>query len=144
MSLVNGITVDGNLVQNTLGSIGGLFKDIRTAITGKIDPEKEAAIVIKMQEMDNQLLLAQAEINKAEASNPNVFVSGWRPFIGWVCGIGLVYEFFIHPLWVWISINFKLLPPPNIDTALLSTILIALLGMGILRTTEKIKGVARS
>lgn len=144
MALINGITVDGSLIQNTLGGIGGLFKDIRSAITGKIDPEKEAAIAIKIQEIDNQLLSAQTEINKIEAQHPNIFVSGWRPCVGWLCCVGLAYEFFLHPILEWISINFHCLAPPPLDTSLLSTLVISMLGMGIMRTAEKIKGVARN
>ena len=68
MSLINGINVDGTLIQGTLSGIGSLFKDIRTAITGKLDPVKEAEVALKLEEMNQQLIIAQTEINKIEAS----------------------------------------------------------------------------
>lgn len=79
----------------------------------------------------------QADINAAEAANPNVFVSGWRPAIGWIGAGGLAYHFIVRPLLVgmgWTSL-------PGLDNMLFELIF-ALLGMGGLRTYEKIKGVA--
>ena len=83
---------------------------------------------------------AQLEVNKAEASNEHIFISGWRPFIGWVCGIALTYHFIMQPLVVFIYASFghdiKL---PQFDMSTLNTILMGMLGMGGLRTLEKIK-----
>lgn len=89
-----------------------------------------------------QNVVAQLEINKAEASNPSLFVSGWRPFVGWVCGLGLVYSFIAQPLLSWGSINFHFNVPPSLDLGTLLTILGGLLGLGGLRTVEKINNVA--
>lgn len=90
-------------------------------------------------------LAGQRDINKIEASNANVFVSGWRPFIGWVCGIGLGYAVIIEPILrfasqVWFSYAGVF---PSIDTDLTLQILLGMLGLGGLRTWEKQKGVAR-
>jgi len=73
---------------------------------------------------------AQIELNKVEASHENVFVAGWRPFIGWACGIALVYHFLIN------GSNFA---TPEFDFSQLSTIVMAMLGMSGLRTYEKTK-----
>lgn len=144
MALINGITLDGNIVSNTLDGIGGLFRNIRTAITGKLDPEKEAAIELQMRQMEAKASEAQTEINKIEASHPNIFVSGWRPCVGWLCCLGLAYTVFIAPILSWISLNFKLIPPPVINSGELVSLLLSLLGMGIMRTAEKFKGIARN
>ena len=102
----------------------------------KSQQEKEelAAAVVIVQ--------GQLDINKAEATNPNLFVSGWRPFVGWVCGVGLVYSFVGQPLIEWGSVNFHFLAPPKLDMGDLITILLGMLGLGGLRTYEKKIGVA--
>lgn len=83
---------------------------------------------------------AQIELNKVEAAHENVFVSGWRPFIGWACGVALVYHFLIEPIIQYILIiigsDFK---TPEFDFSQLSTIVMAMLGMSGLRTYEKTK-----
>ena len=83
-------------------------------------------------------------MNAVEAANTNVFVSGWRPFIGWICGIALAYQYVAAPIVMWIALTFgiKLAAPPRIDDTLWQLVF-AMLGMGGLRTFEKIKGVAR-
>lgn len=90
-----------------------------------------------------QQIAGQLEINKAEATNPSVFVSGWRPFVGWVCGFGLVYSFIGQPILAWASVNFNFTIPPTLDLGTLLTILGGMLGLGGLRTVEKVNGVAR-
>jgi len=85
----------------------------------------------------------QTDVNVVEAANPNLFVSGWRPFIGWVCGIALAYQYVASPLLMWIasSLHIALAAPPKLDGTLWELVF-ALLGMGGLRTFEKVKGVA--
>ena len=86
---------------------------------------------------ETTLAKAQADINQAEASNPATFVSGWRPFIGWVCGSGLAYQFIVYPILIaWAP---KIV---QLDMGTLLTLLAGMLGLGALRTTEKLKGVA--
>ena len=83
---------------------------------------------------------AQIELNKVEAAHENVFVSGWRPFIGWACGIALVYHFLIEPIIQYILIiNGSDFATPEFDFSQLSTIVMAMLGMRGLRTFEKVK-----
>jgi hypothetical protein len=86
----------------------------------------------------------QAEINKVEAANPNIFVSGWRPFIGWVGAIGLAYSFLIYPVLSWFLIVFGVtnsLPKPDNDT--LMALVYAMLGIGAMRSFDKWKGTSR-
>jgi hypothetical protein len=86
----------------------------------------------------------QAEINKIEAANSNVFVSGWRPFIGWCCGLGIFWAFVGQPIAIWTISTFKLVATvPQIETGYLLELVLAMLGIGGLRTFEKLKGVTK-
>ncbi len=92
-----------------------------------------------------QYTLGQIDINKIEAGNNSAFVSGWRPAVGWVCVSGFGFEFVLRP----IANGFLVasgLPPvfPGIETEALSSLLWGLLGLGTLRTVEKVKSVART
>lgn len=87
-------------------------------------------------------IAGQLKINEVEAANPSVFVSGWRPFIGWVCGSGLVYAFIGQPLLSWASGIYSFAIPPTLDVGTLLTVLGGLLGLGSMRTIEKLNGVA--
>jgi hypothetical protein len=83
---------------------------------------------------------AQLEVNKVEAKHNNIFVSGWRPFIGWCCGLSLAYHFILEPIIQYILIvNGIQFDTPEFDFSQLSTIVMAMLGMSGLRTYEKIK-----
>lgn len=95
------------------------------------------------KELDASLQLAtgQMEVNKVEAASESLFKSGWRPFIGWICGTGLGYQFLLRPFLVWYSINHGWLAPPDLDMGTLLTLLGGLLGLGVMRTVEKSKGV---
>ena len=83
---------------------------------------------------------AQLEVNKVEAQHNNIFVSGWRPFIGWCCGLSLAYHFILEPIIQYILIvNAIQFETPEFDFSQLSTIVMAMLGMSTLRTYEKTK-----
>jgi len=88
--------------------------------------------------------LAQLEVNKVEATHKSIFVAGWRPFVGWVCGVTMSYHFIIAPL---LQFGFALggidQDLPEFDFSQLSTVLMGMLGLGGLRTFEKMKGVAK-
>lgn len=88
--------------------------------------------------------LAVHETNIAEAKHKSIFVAGWRPAVGWICALGLLYEVFGLPLLTWLSTAIGFVPPPGINTEVLTTLLFALLGVGGLRTIEKFGGVARN
>jgi len=131
----------GSDVSKTVDSVGNLAKSIREAITGEAVVTEEGRI--KLQQIAQQLDLAQASINQVEAANQNLFVSGWRPFIGWGCGIGFYYVVLIFPLLTWVSGIYRLPTPPQLDIGALVTIMTSMLGMGSLRTFEKVKGVTK-
>ena len=116
----------------------GLLKggDARKSVAGNLAWEIREAI--KGKELDpNQLLEIQTKINEIEAQHRTVFVAGWRPFIGWVCGVALAYNFVIRDLFIW-AMKPEVVPPA-LQMEHLMTVLLGMLGLGGLRTYEKIK-----
>jgi len=93
----------------------------------------------------HELAKGQIEINKAEATHKSMFVAGWRPFVGWSCGLALAWHFIGQPIAVFvISYTGVEAPPlPAFDMDSLLTVLLGMLGLGGLRTFEKTKNVAR-
>jgi len=113
-------------------------------------PDKEAARQFS-EEMERTLLsttaaidAAQSEINRTEAASANLFVSGWRPFIGWVCGSALAYQYILRPIlpWACLLTGHEVPPLPGLDENLWQ-LMAGMLGLGGLRTYEKRIGVAR-
>ena len=92
---------------------------------------------------ESERLGGQLEVNKEEARHASVFVAGWRPAVGWICVGALAYNFLAQPLLAWASSIWLFPAPPLASEDLLLTLLGILLGVGGLRTVEKIKGVAR-
>lgn len=138
-----GISLANIDIGGLFSSIGSLAKDIRIAITGK-DPVKIAEAEAKLLELEFMSEKAQSDINMFEAQHKSLFVAGWRPFIGWICGVGVFYHFIGFSLMEWFVKVFNLqISPPALDTEGLMSLVIALLGMGGLRTYEKIKGVSK-
>jgi hypothetical protein len=85
----------------------------------------------------------QVEINKVEAASSKVFVAGWRPFIGWVCGAALAYTYVLAPFLGWaLTMWSPATPLPTPPTDALFELVLAMLGLGGLRTFEKIKRVS--
>lgn len=123
--------------------IGGGIGEMANGIAGAIDrfvetdEEKKAADILLMkvqQEPDSW----QAEVNKIEANHRTIFVAGWRPFIGWICGVGILWKFILMPVTIMIlQILNKPATIPNIETGELMTLIFALLGLGGIRTYEK-------
>ena len=116
------------------------------------DPAAQADAKVKLLEMaqkgdlavldaETRLALGQMEINKAEATT-DLFRGGWRPATGWVCVAGLVYQFIVQPILPWlVSVAGGSVPPlPAIDNETLMVLLTGMLGLGGLRTFEKVKG----
>ena len=120
-----------------------------SSLIDKFFPDKTQAETAKAQLLQMQVsgelaqMAGQLEINKVEAANANLFVSGWRPAIGWVCAMALAYQYLIRPLLSWATIaagyNFPVLP--GLDDNLWQ-LMMGMLGMGGLRTFEKVSGVA--
>jgi hypothetical protein len=104
-------------------NVSGLGLEIRELLKGKeIDPQK--------------LIELQAEINKVEAQHRTIFVAGWRPFIGWVCGFALAYNFVLRDMLIWFIGPEQV--PPALQMEHLMTVLVGMLGLGGMRTYEKL------
>lgn len=136
------------MIDINLGDIGNVLTAAREAITGKkiADPIELAKIDLQLQKLDNALTNGQLLINQEEAKSSSLFVAGWRPFIGWVCGTALAFQFLVTPILMWICLilNVVIPVPPVLDLGSLMTILGGLLGLGTLRTFEKVKKVERN
>lgn len=124
--------------------------DIGGKVIDRIWPDPTAAAAAKLellklqQSGELQQIAGQLEINKAEAASGSVFVGGWRPFIGWVCGAGFAIQFVVGPLAEWGSALYgHPLKFPQMDTATMMPLLFGMLGLGAYRTVEKIKDVAK-
>jgi hypothetical protein len=122
-----------------------------TSIIDKIVPDKDQAaklaheIATMSEKMANEQVLAQLEVNKAEAASGSLFKGGWRPSIGWICGLALLWSFILQPFLVFFLLVFGVdLPPlPEVGTADLMPILLGMLGLGGLRSYEKVQKVTK-
>ena len=124
-----------NILSSLIGPVSGLLdkviedKDQRNALAHEIATMSEKHA--------QQALQGQLEINKIEAAHKSIFVAGWRPFIGWVAGIGLLYNVLLAPvLGIWVEV-------PPVDPAILTSTLMGILGLGAMRTYEKKNSVSR-
>ena len=132
----------------------GALVSMLPGILDKIIPDPTAAADAKLKALelaqrgelatldaDLRLMLAQADINKAEAST-DLFRGGWRPACGWVCAAGLAYTFLLRPVLPWLAslAGADVQAMPEIDTDTLMVLLTGMLGLGGLRTVERIKG----
>ena len=125
----------GSAAKEPIEAIGTVFDDLFTSDEEKLDKQ---ALLTRIAQKPHIL---QAEINKIEAGHRSLFVAGWRPFIGWVCGVGFLWAFLGHPLFEWIVVIRKLgITAPAIPTDSMLELVLALLGLGSLRTYEKIMG----
>ena len=112
------------------------------------DPSKAAEAKLKLLEMQQsgelQIIAGQLEVNKAEAEHASVFVAGWRPFVGWTCGTSFALHFVAFPIlnFVLVSLGHREVTL-TFDMTTLLTVLGGMLGIGALRTVEKIQGVAK-
>jgi hypothetical protein len=134
------------------GPLLALLPSLLPALTEVLDrvvPDKAAAAKAKI-EMEAKLLEAattqasqQAEINKVEAGHRSIFVSGWRPYIGWACGMAIAWTFLLAPMLSWLlPLTGVVTAVPPLQTEFLLELVFAMLGLGGLRTFEKLKGVA--
>lgn len=124
----------------------GMLAPLLDRILGAVLPDPEARQKAVMEALGKltENDVKQLEVNAAEAANPSVFVAGWRPFIGWVCGGALAYTYILVPFLTFgFAVAGKPLPTlPVLDGALWE-LMFGMLGMGALRTFEKIKGAVR-
>lgn len=113
-------------------------------------PDKEKAEQAK-REIESQFTshlaridLAQLEVNKEEAKSRNIFIAGWRPFIGWTCGLALCWTYILQPIAQFVLAQTgHLIDLPGLDMSTMMPVLLGMLGLGGLRTWEKQKGVTK-
>ncbi len=131
-----------------------MIKDLIAPVSGLLDKviedkDQKAKLAHELATMADkhaqQALLAQLEINKAEAASGSLFKGGWRPAVGWVCAIAFAYHFIIKDLIIFICSVAGLEIPdlPDFDMGTLLTVLGGMLGIGGLRTYEKQKGLTK-
>lgn len=133
-------------VGQAVGSLFGLIDSLFTT------DEERANAKLKVLELHSKGDLAQLAVNTAEAASESLFVSGWRPFIGWVCGAAFAYSFLIQPFFAFVSWatfaysgeELPLSTLPVLDLAMMMPVLMGMLGLGSLRTFEKHSGVNKN
>ena len=126
-------------------SVGKIAGDLITTDKEKMQMEIEnRKLDLEEKKIDQAVNLAQIDVNREEAKNSNLFVSGWRPYIGWGCGTAFLYAAMFEPIMRFIAqVVFDYKGPfPQLDTNLTMQVLFGLLGIAGMRTYEKTKGVA--
>ena len=128
----------------TLDPVTALF-EVGSKVLDRVlpNPAQQAAAKLELLKLQQNGELAQItgqmEINKVEAASSSLFVSGWRPSIGWVCGAGFAVQFVIGPLAEWGSaLAGHPVKVPTMDTGTMMPLLLGMLGLGGLRTAEKL------
>lgn len=124
-----------------IGDVIGAVKDLVSEVV--VDKDKRDQVNLELARLQDQAevrldaqLQAQIEVNRAEAQSGSVFVAGWRPAIGWVGAAALAYSFILAPfLGIWVKV-------PGLQYDSLLEIVLAMLGIGAMRTYEKMKGVS--
>lgn len=114
-------------------AVGSILDNLFTSKDEKLTHEEVRIRLAQQPDM------AQIELNKIEATHRSMFVAGWRPFLGWVCGLGLANTFLINPWIQWITGA----AGPKLPEDIIMELVYALLGLGTLRTIEKIQGKAK-
>ena len=130
------------LLGNLIGPVTGLLDQF---IEDKDQKARLAHEISTMAERHAQdLAKGQLEVNKAEAASRNVFVAGWRPFIGWVCGVAMAYNYVVQPMLIFgLAQADYLVTLPSIDLSEMMPVLLGMLGLGGLRSFEKFKGLSK-
>jgi hypothetical protein len=131
-------------ISSIIDSVGKVAGDLITTDKEKMQLE------IENRKLDQAIDIAQIQVNKEEAKSFSLFVSGWRPAVGWIGAAALAYQFLFYPLlgwgWKWLqAMNYvpaEMSPPPLLDAEQLWVMLSGILGIAGMRTFEKQKGVA--
>jgi hypothetical protein len=128
------------LIDTIIGAVGSVLDKVIPDTNARAQAKEELAKAVLQD--DFQLALSQIQVNQEEAKSENLFKSGWRPSIGWACSLTFILNFVLFPIINYFLVMFGhqavLIP---FDTNTLMTVLGGLLGIGGLRTIEKIKGV---
>src|SRR6266436_6298534 len=129
-------------------TVFGEIADLATTVINKFLPDKAqtekdaAAAQLQVMLLQYQASAAQIETNKAEASSTSLFVAGWRPFVGWICGSAFAVQFVLGPVGGWLAtLAGHPVVFPSLDLGTMMPLLLGMLGLGGMRTYEKIQGV---
>lgn len=144
-----GIPILGDILDSVFGKVGDVVsevvvdKDKRNQIKADLERLRLEASD-KAEQRVHEEVMGQIAINNTEAQHKSIFVAGWRPFVGWVSGVGLAYGVIVEPLFSWTArVWFNYTGSfPEIDPGLLIFALGGMLGIGTMRTVEKVKGVS--
>ena len=130
------------MIDKLIGPVTGLLDKF---IEDKDQKAKLAHEVATMaQRHAQELAKAQLEVNKAEAQHKSIFVSGWRPAVGWCCVFGMMGNFMVIPFTNFVLALLEIdVSVPLIDTATMMPVLMGMLGLGAMRTYEKRTGVSK-
>ena len=125
-----------SIITSLIGPVSGLLDKFIE------DKDKRAALAHEISTMAErhaqELAKGQLEVNKVEAAHKSLFVSGWRPAVGWCCCLALLYNTLLAPIMgIWFVV-------PEVDASLLTPVLMGMLGLGAMRTVEKTQSVARN
>jgi len=146
MGILSAIPVIGKVFEKGLGVVDQFIEDkdqanrLKAEIKKQIESQDHEQVIMQLQ--------GQLAINKAEARHKSIFVAGWRPFVGWIGGAALAYQFLLYPLlvWCWTFLQAKgivpatLPAPPVLNTGALLTVVTGMLGIGGMRSYDKSKG----
>lgn len=116
--------------------IDNLFPDPAQKAKAELD------MMVLLQTQDLQKVLGQLEVNAAEAASPHLFVAGWRPFVGWCCGLGFLWAAIGQSVFAYVAAIKGWPSPPAVDTDVLLYVLGGMLGLGTLRSIEKVRNAA--
>lgn len=132
-------------VGSIIEAVGKVAGDLITTDKERMEMEiEQRKLDLEEKKLDMAGDMAQIEINKEEAKSSSMFVSGWRPFIGWGCGIAFIYSALIEPVCRFISMTVFMYNGdfPIINTDLTMQVMLGMLGLGAMRSYEKKSGVA--
>lgn len=132
-------------VGSIIEAVGKVAGDLITTDKERMEMEiEQRKLDLEEKKLDMAGDMAQIEVNKEEAKSSSMFVSGWRPFIGWGCGIAFIYSALIEPVCRFISMTVFMYNGdfPIINTDLTMQVMLGMLGLGAMRSYEKKSGVA--
>lgn len=128
--------------MDPISTIFGILNGIRTLITGESDADRKAQLELAAKQLEATVesMKAQTAVNAVEAASTDPFVSRWRPFIGWVCGVAFAYHFILQPVLVLLLLTAgKKIALPVFDLGTLMPVLLGMLGLGAMRSYDKVQ-----
>lgn len=139
------------------GTMAGGIADLVGKVLDRVIPDPAEAAKAKVQLLDMQqkgelaqlaastdLMKGQLAVNQAEASSTNFFIAGWRPLVGWTCAFVMAFNYILAPLLTWaVALFGSNIAVPTLDFNSISPVLLGILGLGTMRSIEKIKGVGK-